>query len=392
MACELEELLAPAYKTWAVVALMDRVLADRIKIIPSQSVPVEDARRWRWIAVWRSLYDADDYLLAYELLKMYNQDFTNYERDFGMADVQRLYDDKRLVDADLVAPLGRQFLRIANKYDAVYRMIGLITESEHLETVSQGEQFFGDEAQVEARYREIYREKYRSLKSRLLKTAFWTTLSIIIANFASVLILEIPVARLARLDFGLWPILFDILIPTVAMFLLVIIIRPPKAENEDVAWREIAKIIYQKGEQDTYEIRQRQHHNKFLKWFFYGTSFLAGLVGLWALYKLFTIAGLPWTSVYLNVVYITMSFFASLTIRHQAGELTVYEHSSLFDFILDIFAVPLARIGQYFSKKWKEYNIFAIFFSLLIDSPLSAFIGFIDDWRSYLKENKSEIR
>jgi hypothetical protein len=87
-----------------------------------------------------------------------------------------------------------------------------------------------------------------------------------------------------------------------------------------------------------------------------------------------------------------MVLFASLNIRAKSQEITIYERTGIFDFILDIFSVPLAHIGQWFSKKWKEYNIFSIIFSVLIDAPLSLFIGFIENWRTFLKESKSEIR
>jgi len=393
MACEIEELLAPSYQIWALVDLMNRVLSDRIRLIPQQALDQFTQDKLRLIAVLRSLYDTDDYLIAYELLKMYEPEFTNYERTFDLAAIQQMYADKQSIDDDLTSHIGRQFLRISNKYDAVYRMIGEITKSLNMKAASEGEEFFGDEGKVHARYQEIYAAKYKSLKSRLLKTAFWTTLSVIIANLASVIIIEWPVAEFLGLGFGPAAIAFDIFIPCVAMFILVMLIRPPKKENEAVAWNEIRKIITAEGQQDTYEIRRRQRGpNRLVQAFFYGTTLLAGGVGLWALGMMFTLAGLPPTSVYLNVVYITMVLFASLNIRAKAQELTVFEKSSLFDFVLDIFSIPLARIGQWFSKKWKEYNIFSILFSLIIDSPLSSFIGFIEDWRNFLKENKSEIR
>ncbi|MBQ6449529.1 hypothetical protein IJJ08_01335 [bacterium] len=393
MACEIEELLAPSYKIWALINLMDTVLADRIRVIPVKAIDDFTQDKLRLIAVLRSLYDMDDYLIAYELLKMYEPDFNAYDHLFDLEAIQKMYQDKLTIEHDLASQSGRQFLRIACKYDAAYRMIGAIAQSLELTKISDGEEFFADEDKVEARYREIYADKYKSLKSRLLKTAFWTTLSVIIANFASVIIIEWPVAEYFGLGFGPSAIAFDILIPCVAMFILVMLIRPPKRENEAVAWSEIKKIIYDSSEQDTYEIRRRQRGpNKIVQAFFYLTTILAGGVGLWALYLMFKAAGLPITSVYLNVVYITMVLFASLNIRSQAQELTVFEKSTLLDFVLDIFSIPLARIGQWFSKKWKEYNIFSIIFSLLIDSPLSNFIGFIEDWRNYLKENKSEIR
>ena len=393
MACELEELLAPAFKTWALVGLMEKVLGERIRIVPENSLDDFTRRKQLRIAVWRSLYEADDYFLSYLLLKMHKPDFVNYETLANMTTIQDLYALKNDIDIDLIDPVGRRYLRIANKYDAVYRMIGELTESTKMETVSDGVKFFQDEKQARARYDEIYQEKYRSLKRRLLKTAFWTTLSVIIANFASVLLLEWPVAEWMGLGFGPMAIAMDILIPCVAMFILVMLIRPPKAENQDIAWKEIDKILYATGEQDTYEIRQsRRKPSKLTQAFFYGSTILAGAAGLYALYWLFKVCGLPITSVYLNVVYITMVFFASLNIRAKAQELTVFEKTTFFDFVLDIFSVPLARIGQWFSKKWKEYNIFSVFFSLLIDSPLSMFIGFLEDWRNYIKENKSEIR
>ncbi|MBQ6436221.1 hypothetical protein IJJ27_01510 [bacterium] len=392
MSCEIEELLAPAFKTWAVLGLMNQVMDTRIKIVPEDSLTEEDRKRLQLIAVWRSLYEADDYFLAYEMLKIYQPDFIDYTTSWDFNRIQLLYVDKEAIDQDLIAPMGRSFLRIANKYDAAYRMIGEITKSIQMTTVKEGETFFADEEQVENRYREIYKDKYKSLKIRLLKTAFWTTLSIILANMGSVILLEWPVAQWFGLGFGPWAIAFDILIPSVAMFILVMLIRPPKKENETIAWREITKILYETDKEDVYEIRQQRSPNLLARWFFYGSTVLAGAAGLYGLYTMFHVAGLPWTSVYLNVVYITMVLFASLNIRKKAQELTVFEKSSFLDFVLDIFAIPLARIGQWFSKKWKEYNIFSILFSLLIDAPLSMFIGFIEDWRNYLKENSSEIR
>ena len=170
------------------------------------------------------------------------------------------------------------------------------------------------------------------------------------------------------------------------------LIRPPRKENQAVVWEEISKILYQDKQQDVYEIRLNQKSSLILQGFFTGTTILAGAVGLLGIGALFYLAGLPITSVYLNVVYITMVLFASLNIRAKAQALTIYERTGLSDFLLDIFALPLARIGQWFSKKWKEYNIFSIVFSIIIDVPFSLLIAFIEEWRGFLKETKSEIR
>jgi hypothetical protein len=391
-ACEIEECLAPPYKTKALIELMQGVLSKRIKVIPASSLSENEREKYLHIAIWRALFEADDYLLSYILIKCYESDFNNYKHFFERRRAAKIFALKSHIDADLTAKVGRQFLRIANRYDAVYRLIGEITQKASVKSVAAGESFFASEEKVKGFFDEIYAEKFRSLKLRLLKMAFWTTLSILIANAASVLILEIPVAQLMGIDFGWWAIMWDILIPSSMMFLLVILIRPPRSENQDLAWKEISKVIYDSGEKDIYEIRNFARTNRTLQAFFTLSTFVAGFCGLWFLGWLFYFAGLPVTSVYLNVVYITMVFFASLTIRQKAQEITIYERTGVFDFILDIFSIPLARIGQWFSKKWKEYNIFSIIFSVLIDAPLSLFIGFIQEWRNFLKESKSELR
>ncbi len=379
--CELEECLAPTYKTTALVTLMIQVLGDRIKLFPKNNPNQAEKSTMLTIAVWRALFEADDYFIAYELIKENKTWQSN------------LLEAKTAIDQKLNQPEGRQYLRVASKYDAAYRLLGDITEQLAPTTIDQARQCFADQSKIKQLYQEIYQSRYKSLKKRLFKTAFWTTLSILLTNIVSVVLLEWPLAQLAGLNFGLFSIAMDILIPSFAMFLLVILIRLPRPENEEIVWQEIEKIAYHQETNDTYEIRQLSlKRGKAISTFFYLSTLLAGGFGLYGLYLIFKVAGLPWTSIYINIVYITMVLFASLNIRAKAQEITVFEKSNFFDFLLDVFSIPLARIGQWFAKKWKEYNVFSILFSILIDAPLSLFIGFLEDWRNFLKEKKSEIR
>ena len=170
------------------------------------------------------------------------------------------------------------FLRICNKYDAAYRLIGLIANQAEITSVSLGEDFFSHEIQVQEAYETIYKQRIKNLKISLLKAAFWTTLSILIANIASVLILELPVAGLLGYDFSWWAIFWDIMIPSIAMFALVMLIRPPRKENQAVVWEEISKILYQDKQQDVYEIRLNQKSSLILQGFFTDLSLAQKMV------------------------------------------------------------------------------------------------------------------
>ncbi len=391
--CELEACLAPNYRTESLADFMLDVLGKRIKLLPKEFISSVNQHKYLLIACWRALFEADDYLVAFKLIvNQYPQLLINKtlteENSF-----EAFFQAKKTIAAELGHPDGRSFLRIANKYDAAFRLVGDINKKIACTKVAEAQQLWLDKEKVSQLFGEIYDSRYKSLKKRLLRTALWSTLSILAANIFSVAAIEGPIAALLGYDFTWFSIFMDIFIPSVAMFLLVIVIRPPVAENKAALWQEVEKIVYPQKNEDIYEIRQRgKTINKALKFFFYLSTLTAGAVGLFAMYKAFLLSGLPPTSIYLNVVYLTMVLFASLNIRHKATEITIYEKSNLFDFILDIFSIPLARIGQWFSRKWKEYNIFSVFFSLLVDAPLSLFISFIEDWRDFLKEKKSEIR
>ncbi len=387
---ELESTLAPNYSTLALATLMQDTLRQRIKLIPQTYLTPEEKDQFLLLTTWRALFEADDYLLAYHFLLLTRPTLFQNKTLNDSNSFEAFFQAKNFFQE---VPALRQFQRLAHRYAAAFRILGDIQTEIAPTAVSTAEKAWVDRPKIQELYATIYDRRYSSLKKRLLRTAFWTTLSILVANAFSVFVIEGPVAALLGLDFTWVSILLDIFIPSFFMFILVIIIRPPVPENKPVVLEEIEKIAYPQKEIDIYELKQkRRASGKAVKVFFYASTFIAGALGLFALYQLFYFAGLPWTSIYLNIVYLTMVLFASLNIRHQAIEITIYEKSTIFDFILDIFSIPLARIGQWFSKKWKEYNIFSVIFSVLIDAPLSFFIGFIEDWREYLKEKKSEIR
>ena len=198
-------------------------------------------------------------------------------------------------------------------------------------------------------------------------------------------------ARWAGLEFSLLSLLLDMLIPSLVMFLLVIIIRPPKATNLPVVKREVKKVVYQYSEEDTYEVELNRKKNKVMNTVFLITSGLAGVSGLYFIFRIFKIANVPWTSMYIDTVNVAMVFFAAMAIKQQSKEISIEERSNFFEATLELFSIPLAKIGEWFSDKWKEYNIVAALTTVLLDTPFSLIIGLIEDWRNFLKERSSEI-
>ena len=238
---------------------------------------------------------------------------------------------------------------------------------------------------------EIYFKRKASLKSRLFRSAIYSTLSIFVAGIASFILFEGPVARLAGREFSILSLFVDLLIPSAVMFILVIFIRPPKDENLRVVQKEIVKIIHKQNSEDVYEIDFRRKKNKVLDFIFIAISVVCGALAMRFIYWIFEIGKVPWTSVYLDTINVAMVVFAAMAIKQKSREITIEDHGNFIEFLLELFSIPLAKIGQWFSNKWKKYNIFSAFFTAIIDLPFSAFIRVVEDWRNFLKERSSEM-
>ncbi len=107
--------------------------------------------------------------------------------------------------------------------------------------------------------------------------------------------------------------------------------------------------------------------------------------------RLFFLVKIPFSSVVLDTIGIALNVFAALIVRNKAKELTVEDKSTFWEFLLDIISLPIAEIGSWISSKWKEYNVISIFFNAVIEMPFISFVGFIENWRLFLKERKAEI-
>ena len=85
--------------------------------------------------------------------------------------------------------------------------------------------------------------------------------------------------------------------------------------------------------------------------------------------------------------------FTGTKIRKRSRELHVTEKKeSFFQIIIDLFSLPVIRLGKWLLARWKKINILGVAFNVLIDTPFLIFVEFLEQWRYFLKEKKEDIR
>ncbi|MFC1727684.1 hypothetical protein ACFL0Y_04130 [Patescibacteria group bacterium] len=389
-ACEIEEVLEPPIRQKALIEFMANSMAERIKLEPDNLLSGEEKTIQIYLATYRTLFHLDSPIISYYLLKSYWPQWKQAPVELIHHVANNISEVQKKIASDLEHPMRNKFFSLCEKIDTVFLILGDVLDS-FAKNPEDAFKKLKEKSKLIDRLTKAYDLRLSTLKTRLFRAAIYSTLSIFVAGALSLFIFEVP---LANWLYGSWEplaIVVDLMLPTLMMAFLVIMIKTPKKNNFERLTKEVQKVAYQQKRIDLYEIFVSPKKRKFLKGVTGVLYLLGAALSLALIFWLFKLAQVPPTSLYIDTVNVALVVFAGLVIRHRSKELTVEEKPSFWEFSLDILSVPMAKMGQWLANKWKEYNVVSVFFTTLIDMPFSSFVEFIEGWRSYLNERKTEI-
>jgi hypothetical protein len=389
-ACEIEEILTNPVREQSLIQAMTESLASRIRVLPEGVMTDEEKKTHVFIATCRTLFDLDDHFILYELIKYTYPGWKKPDAEFLKHLAQEIPSLWLSSHKVLEHPLSRQLYTICERIDTVFMLVGDVME-EYKDNPQKLETTISNKTAFAEKLTEAYDKRYASLKTRLIRLAIFSTLSVFLSNWVTFYIVEVPLAAWFYEGFSWFTAAIDFIVPTIVMFALVSIIKAPGKENRDHVIKAIYQFVYDDEKKKNYDVYLSRKKNPLM------TSIMSvmymimmfGVLG--GVGYVFFIAGLPVTSVIFDTLTIALTFFAAVLIRNKAKELSVDDRTSVWEFLLDMVSVPIARIGSILAAKWKEYNIVAILFTFLIETPMVVVFDFIESWSQYLKERRNEL-
>jgi hypothetical protein len=389
-AVDIEEILTNPVKERVLLETMTQTLTSRIRIRPEGSMTDDEKKTHVYIAVSRTLFDLDDSFILAQLLKFsYKEWFAPPPEllDKLASDIPAIWSEK---DKVLEHAISRQLYTICERIDTVYMLIGDILEK-YKETPAKVPAIFADKIKLGEELGLAYDKRFISLKSRLFRLAVFSTLSVFLSNWVTFYIVEVPLASIFSEGFNIFTAIIDFIVPTAVMFALVSIIRPPPAENRQQVLTAVYQYVYDDEKKKLYDVYIKKRKNSMFM-LVVGILYLIMMFGvLGGVGYVFYIAKLPLSSVVFDTLTIALTFFAAVGIRNKSKELSVDDKTPVWEFLLDMLSVPIARIGSFLAAKWKEYNIIAIVFTFLVETPMVVVFDFIENWSQYIKERRAEL-
>lgn len=389
-ACEIEENLTPPQKENALIETMTILMNERIRIIPQGKIEEKEKFIQTYIAAHRTLFDLDDSIITYKLLIYQFPKWKEANEIFLKEFNQNIFKIWEILEKQLQHPTRKDFFNICERTDTVFTILGDILDS-FKQNPEKIEEALASKETLKKLITKFYNQRLATLKSRLFRIAIYSSLSVFFSNFFTYFIVEVPLANLFYEGFSFFAAAIDFLIPTLVMFVLVALIKPPRPENLNKVIETAFKFIYPNQPKDIYEIKIEKKRNIILSLIIGVLYFLGGILILGATAWIFYKARIPTTSVILDTAMISLNVFAALIIRNKAKELTVEEKTTFGEFILDTLSVPVAKIGSFLANKWREYNIVSVFLSAFVEIPFITLVDFIESWSEFIKERKAEI-
>ena len=217
-------------------------------------------------------------------------------------------------------------------------------------------------------------------------------LFLFITKMLLALAIEFPYDLLISHETSQLPLAINIAFPPVLLTLIGLTIRIPGKQNIKNIQNGVRAVVF--GSKDlklVFKVKKPWGLNA------------AGLLfnGLYALTFLFTYGIIAWwlslfgfnavsTLIFLFFLYV-VTFFG---IRIRRSVRDVYLDTgkpTILGSVVDIFTLPIVRVGRWISLRAPRVNIFLFFMDFIIEAPFKMAIEVIESWVAFIREKKEEI-
>ncbi|MFH1509561.1 MAG: hypothetical protein ABID67_00210 [Candidatus Nealsonbacteria bacterium] len=393
-ACELEEVLSPPTREQALIDFMTELMEKKIEVKEGYFViggmSDEEKNLQIYVAVQRALFKLDTPIINYNLLKRKYSNWSHLTKNDTIIqeiskNIYALWSD---LDKILNHPMSKKFYKICERYDTPHLILGDVISENPMGAIER----ISDTTTFETKITEAYNKRLKSSRSRVKRAAFYATLSILITKTLLALSFEIPFDKYVTGQFDYVVLGLNIVIPPILMFFLVLTIKPPRKENLQQVIMETIKTTYEIKENDIYPIKPTKKRgwlmHASINILYLTTFFISFGLIIWGLrYLNFGVL-----SIIIFLIFVALISFAGVKIRERSKELEIVKRKESFlIFFIDLFSLPIIRVGKWLSGQWTRYNIVVILLNFLIDMPFQKFVEFLEQWREFLKEKKEEI-
>lgn len=383
-ACEIEEKLAfnPIPQI-----LINYVFLSLSKKIDFEEKDTQTKSIQLYVATERGFAKNSELLISYRLLKTLLPSWFKTSAAIDLKLYEQLVDKYQLINKQLNHSLRDQLRRIVLGMSPPFNLIRELIEEHPDDFIN----LVANSETLEETAKNLLEKRYRETREKLTRASGRSIVYIFLTKMVFGLSLELP------FDFFLGQpnylaLVINSFFPVFLIFLLNTNVKLPDEENTPRMITKIEEYFY--GNQETKSLvasveKKRGKIDRVLLVIHFITFILifGGIIWLLNILHFNPVSQIIFLF-FLSVV----SFFA-YKVRGIAKEyyLPEEEKEGFFMSLLDFVFLPIIKVGQWLSVQISNFNIISFIFDFIIEAPLKAFLGIIEEWIHFVRIKREEI-
>lgn len=385
---ELDEFLVPAPEEAALVDLMGSVV-NRDNPLADWGLNQEECKVQVFIACYRALFAFDLQTLHFLLLSRQLPSWRETSVSEAPSLVPALLAERAIIDAALAHPAGERLAKSLRPKALVFHVIRDIVE-EYGE--DEAATVFRKEAHLSTAISETCQQYYQAARRRLFRSAYRSTVYILLTKVMLALLVEAPLEQLLEGAVNPLPLIINLSFPPVLMFLLTVPTGLPGAANTAQVTKLVMAVLYGSDRRIFPTIKPVRRTSAVTVGIFsviyliaFGLSF--GLT-IWFLRLLgFSPVGMGFFLFFLSVV----SFFA-IRVRQPIRDLFVSRsRENLLAVLINFFSLPVLSLGQWIARTSARFNVFLYLFDYFLEAPLKSFLLVSDEVLGRFRDKREDL-
>ena len=387
LAVEIERILIPSSGMDALVNAEYQFLLP-MKLLMGSGVPDKYVPVQTYIAIQRALLKSDRDIIGYYLFHNAFNQWATPNEEYYVFIAKNIEKAVRDINEHLAFHLKPKLIQEIVRQSVPFRIINNIIRR----NIADADKTFSNRKELDTQIENVCKAEYRRIKGRQRTTIIRSIMYLFVTKVFLALILEVPYELLVFGSINYVTLGINIIFPPILMFLIASTFSIPEVKNTQKL-KEMIATVMNPTSVDLSQINRASLERggvmntafRALNLFSFFLVFGLIIMGLIALH--FNIMG-----ILIFIMFLTLITFVAVRLRKTAKEIVVVnEARSIFSPFIDIASVPILRIGRTLSDSVSQLNIFTIIFDVLLEAPFKTIIKIIEDWTSYLREQRDQI-
>lgn len=385
---DVESLLVPPSREDAFASFMFRVISDHIEW-KKGSLLEEERELQLYLAVHRTLLKADPARLRARVFHLYHPEWkSRSSTEMAEALGDRLSSIIETVEQQVQHPIGETLSRELRRTTILFNVL--------FDVCAKNPDAFLDVAQdvsaLNTAVAKATEARVKTFKTRLFRLVVRAVLFLFVTKMLLALAIEFPYDLLISHQTSQLPLLINVAFPPVLLALIGLSVRIPGKQNIKQIQNGVRAVVF--GSKDlklVFKVKKP-----------WGKS-AAGMFfhGLYALTFLFTYGIIAWwlslfgfnvVSTIIFLFFLSVVTFFGIRIRRSVRDVYLDTgKATVFGSIVDLFTIPIVRVGRWISLRAPRVNIILFFMDFIIEAPFKMAIEVIESWIAFIREKKEEI-